>query len=209
MSRSIKFFRLLNAVFLFAFLIFVNACNNNSSYINDLLAERQKNDNYYKYDKESPIPESIRDKFQGLNYFEPDESFKVIADFDIYDNPDTVEFFTSKPDITKKYLRYAKLSFNLSGTKCSIDAFLSLKEGAAKYIFIPFSDKTNGISSYSAGRYLDIMGIPKTNQVTLDFNTAYAPYCAYSDNYSCPVVPLSNHIDLEIKAGEKIFSVNK
>jgi uncharacterized protein (DUF1684 family) len=35
-----------------------------------------------------------------------------------------------------------------------------------------------------------------------DFNLAYNPYCAYSEEYSCPIPPAENRIDVPIRAGE-------
>ncbi len=210
MSKNINIFSYLRVIFLLSFLIFANACSGNkSSYINELEAHRKKNDNFYKYDKESPIPEVIREKFTGLNYFAPDENYNVIAKYIKYPNPDTLQFQTSKEDIQKTYLKYAKLEFNLLGKGYSLDAFVSLKNGLENYLFIPFTDNTNGKTSYDAGRYLDISGLPKKDKINLDFNRAYAPYCAYSNNYSCPLVPLSNHLDTDINAGEKKFSIKK
>jgi uncharacterized protein (DUF1684 family) len=40
---------------------------------------------------------------------------------------------------------------------------------------------------------------------TIDFNKAYNPYCAYNYEYSCPIVPLENDLDIEILAGVKKF----
>jgi uncharacterized protein (DUF1684 family) len=37
----------------------------------------------------------------------------------------------------------------------------------------------------------------------IDFNEAYNPYCAYSDRFSCPLVPKENNLDVAIRAGEK------
>ena len=65
-------------------------------------------------------------------------------------------------------------------------------------------DSTNGEASYSGGRYVD-MRIPSSSKVVLDFNKAYNPYCAYSGKYSCPLVPVENHLDLEIEAGVKAY----
>jgi uncharacterized protein (DUF1684 family) len=44
------------------------------------------------------------------------------------------------------------------------------------------------------------------NQVILDFNKAYNPYCAYSDEYNCPIPPRENYLNIAIKAGEKSFA---
>ena len=37
----------------------------------------------------------------------------------------------------------------------------------------------------------------------LDFNQAYNPWCAYSEAYTCPFVPVENWLEVPILAGEK------
>jgi hypothetical protein len=49
------------------------------------------------------------------------------------------------------------------------------------------------------------MKIPKSETIIIDFNTAYNPYCAYNHKYSCPIVPLENDLNIEIRAGVKKF----
>ena len=40
----------------------------------------------------------------------------------------------------------------------------------------------------------------------MDFNLAYNPYCAYNENWSCPLTPFENRLKAAIAAGEKIPS---
>ena len=68
------------------------------------------------------------------------------------------------------------------------------------YLFIPFTDATNGAETYEGGRYIDLT-IPATDKITLDFNKAYHPYCAYTDGYNCPIPPQENHVPVRIEAG--------
>ena len=42
-------------------------------------------------------------------------------------------------------------------------------------------------------------------KIVVDFNYAYNPYCAYNDQWSCPLTPFENHIQVPIRAGEKNF----
>ena len=42
-------------------------------------------------------------------------------------------------------------------------------------------------------------------RIFLDFNYAYNPYCAYNDDWSCPLPPAENRLDVAIRAGEKTF----
>ncbi|NIR36327.1 MAG: DUF1684 domain-containing protein [Actinobacteria bacterium] len=70
--------------------------------------------------------------------------------------------------------------------------------------FLPFRDATSGSESYGAGRFLDIDG-PLDGPVTIDFNLAYNPYCAYDESYSCPLPPAENWLQVPIRAGEQVY----
>jgi uncharacterized protein (DUF1684 family) len=95
-------------------------------------------------------------------------------------------------------------------------------EGYAGGLFLPFRDATNGHETYGAGRYLldgaksadlggrladpdgEPDGDPDRPTLILDFNFAYQPSCAFASQYACPLSPPSNHLDLAIRAGERI-----
>jgi uncharacterized protein (DUF1684 family) len=72
------------------------------------------------------------------------------------------------------------------------------------YLFIPFTDETNGPRHLRRGS-LPGLSHPATHQVTLDFNQAYNPYCAYGGAYSCPIPPAENALPLAVAAGEKTY----
>jgi len=78
------------------------------------------------------------------------------------------------------------------------------KDGFEDYLFLPFSDTTNGNETYIGGRYIDCR-IQKDLEWTIDFNKAYNPYCAYNYKYSCPIVPMENDLPIAIIAGVKKF----
>ncbi len=74
-------------------------------------------------------------------------------------------------------------------------------EAADNRLFIIFKDSTSGATTYPAGRFLvseEIMG----RAVTLDFNRAYNPPCAFTEFATCPLPPEENHLDFPIEAGE-------
>ena len=39
----------------------------------------------------------------------------------------------------------------------------------------------------------------------IDFHYAYNPYCAYSDDYICPLPPKENWLEVRIVAGEMSY----
>jgi len=47
--------------------------------------------------------------------------------------------------------------------------------------------------------------IPKGKTIVIDFNKSYNPYCAYNAEYSCPIPPRENDLDIAIKAGVKSY----
>ena len=61
------------------------------------------------------------------------------------------------------------------------------------------TDLTSGGSTYGGGRYLDV---PIKDELIMDFNTAYNPYCAYNAEFVCPLPPPGNHLQIEIRSGE-------
>jgi uncharacterized protein (DUF1684 family) len=81
-----------------------------------------------------------------------------------------------------------------------------LEEAYVDYLFLPFSDATNGNETYSGGRYIDLR-IPTSDSVLIDFNKAYNPYCAYNPKYSCPIVPKQNRLPIPVRAGVKAFTI--
>jgi hypothetical protein len=72
-------------------------------------------------------------------------------------------------------------------------------------LFLAFGDETSARETYGAGRYLDVKKVPGSSTITLDFNLAYNPYCAYSDGFSCPLPPKENLLSIAINAGEKTY----
>jgi uncharacterized protein (DUF1684 family) len=74
------------------------------------------------------------------------------------------------------------------------------------FLFLPFQDDTNGESTYGGGRYIDLkVGDIEDGKLTIDFNKAYNPYCAYGDGWNCPIPPVENILEVEIAAGEKNY----
>ena len=41
--------------------------------------------------------------------------------------------------------------------------------------------------------------------VFVDFNLLYNPYCAYNEQFSCPLPPVENWLQVPIEAGEQNY----
>ncbi|PTX44144.1 hypothetical protein C8P64_0114 [Christiangramia gaetbulicola] len=155
----------------------------------------------------SPLDEKDREVFKGLEFFEIDPEYIVQAEFVRTPSESPFAMPTSSEKM-KTYVKYGELYFTLKGQDLKLNLYQSQDlvndPEYFDYLFLPFTDPTNGKSTYGGGRYIDFR-IPESNIVTLDFNKAYNPYCAYSGNYSCPIPPKENDLPVEITAGVKAF----
>ena len=155
----------------------------------------------------SPLMKDDLKQFKGLDFYPIDEKYIVEA---IFIRTKKEKSFKMKTTTSRTpiYKKYGELHFSIDGKELKLNVYqnvdLKKKPGYDDYLFLPFSDLTCGKDSYIGGRYID-MRIPKSGKVTIDFNQAYIPYCAYNYEYSCPIVPLENDLDIEINAGVKKF----
>jgi len=176
-------------------------------YVKEIEAMRREKDFFFKEDPESPIPHPLRDKFEGLAYFPPDPKYRVRAKLVKDPNPQRVVLATSK-GVAREMIRVGVFEFEIDGTKQRLAAFKSVPQPghhhADESLFVPFRDATSGKETYGACRYLDVEEQPRDEYV-IDFNLAYNPYCAYSDDYVCPFPPRENGLSVPIRAGEKNF----
>lgn len=113
----------------------------------------------------------------------------------------------------KKYKQYGIITFSLHDTVSVLHIYQSIdliKNPKYKnYLFIPFTDATTYGETYGGGRYLDLsIDDIKGNELILDFNKCYNPYCAYAGGYSCPIPPRENELKVAIMAGEMQYGKN-
>ncbi len=173
------------------------------AYRAELDKDRYRKDTFFARNPNSPfaaVSDSAR-PFRGLEYFAPDTQFRVAASVEWEKEPAVVKLQTTTGE-ERPMLRAAKLVFTLKSVPCFLWAYA--EPNGHNFFFIPFKDATNGTSTYGGGRYLDLP-IPRGDAMVIDFNLAYNPWCHYSHNYSCPLVPAENHLRTAVEAGEKTY----
>ncbi|WP_308464778.1 DUF1684 domain-containing protein [Rathayibacter soli] len=115
-------------------------------------------------------------------------------------NPDgvTVGFEHLKDDgKTRELVIPGSITFTQDGVDYDLAAF---KAGRA--LQLVFADATSGDTTYSVGRFLFVA--PNADgTITLDFNRAVLPPCAFSYAFNCPMPPKQNRFAVPIEAGEK------
>tara|TARA_R110000868_G_scaffold91812_6_gene254482 strand:- start:7952 stop:8557 length:606 start_codon:yes stop_codon:yes gene_type:complete len=155
----------------------------------------------------TPLKRKDQKEFEGLEFFKYDSTYVVKALFTRTENERPFKMKTST-DSLQDYVKYGVVEFSLKGERYQLNMYQNLElitqEGYEDYLFLPFLDETNGMESYGGGRYIELR-TPQSNTITIDFNSAYNPYCAYNEKYSCPLVPRENYLKTRIEAGVKVF----
>ncbi len=160
----------------------------------------------YRNPEKSPLRGEHLKNFKQHPFFPIDLKHRVTAEIIRTENSEPFEMPTSSGK-TKRYREFGKLHFVLNGKKQTLTIYQNLtlikQKGYEDYLFLPFRDATNGNETYGGGRYLDVR-IPEGKKIVIDFNRSYHPYCAYNAyDYSCPVVPDENRLEVPIRAGVK------
>jgi uncharacterized protein (DUF1684 family) len=143
------------------------------------------------WDRRSPA----RQAFSGRRWYPLREAYRLTAHFVPHDPPHTL----AVPNIlgeTEQRLSPGYAAFTINGQAHSLDAVTEGEE-----LFFIFRDQTAGDTTYAAGRFLKA-AFPQHGQITIDFNRAYSPPCAFTAFATCPLPPPGNHLPVRIEAGE-------
>ncbi len=196
--------------YLLSLFLFMSATASAQNYRAIIDKHREK----YKADfiKESRSPLKAED-FKHLHFFEADSTYNVVAEVELLTNQKVFNMPTYD-GTSKEFIRYAKIKFMLGNKPLQLTLYkniaLAVNPAYKELLFLPFTDQTNQKTTYGGGRYIDLSRSDiKDGKITIDFNKAYNPYCAYSDGYRCPIPPEENDLSIEIFAGEKLYSGEK
>jgi len=173
-------------------------------YADELRRNRAEKDDFFAEHPQSPIPPEERAAFDGLSYFDPDPAYRVEASVARHDEPEPVEMETTDGRVVR-YLHVVTFEFDIGGDAATLQGYRQAGDDPGQ-LFVPFRDKTTGQQTYKQGRYMELEHdgeLADGETVTLDFNLAYAPFCAYSDTFSCPLPPEDNWLDVAVEAGER------
>ena len=171
----------------------------------ELLTERSMKDGFMAGDPESPFIVG-RVPFHPLQYFPPDARFLVRAKLERRPSPEEAYLRTNRDN--QAVMRYlGDLTFSLEGEPLRLRVYHA-GEGVGTSVFVPFRDRTSGRQSYGAGRYLTLE-LNEADEYDLDFNRAFNPYCAYTDDFECPFPPAENDLPTEVRAGERAWAEDR
>ncbi len=171
-----------------------------AAYISAIEAQREEKVSFFRLSPYSPIEPEARRDFDALKYYDVDPAFKFVLPLNAVTEKESIVIQTNTGD-EQDFYRLGTVDFEIAGEKASLAVYQGVEN---PQLFIPFKDTSNGTETYGAGRYLEPMALAN-GDIELDFNLAFNPYCAYSENYVCPLPPSENWLTVSIRAGEKAY----
>lgn len=160
----------------------------------------------YRQEREQAVraelPPEAAARFQELRFypFDPDYRFRAMLEW--VNPPEPLRIASSNGEQRPAY-RVGRVRLHFPGGVAVLSVFQldDIREQYPDELFLPFRDAGAGTETYGAGRYLDIERLPG-GVVSLDFNRAYNPDCAFGIAGRCPITPPENTVPFAIKAGE-------
>jgi uncharacterized protein (DUF1684 family) len=144
---------------------------------------------------------ATRRAFTGLSWYEVDERWRIEARFVPYQPPKEIKV----PNVlgrSEPMPSPGRAEFVIGGQAVSLDGVLESPDSPE--LFFIFRDRTTGVETYGAGRFL-YAERPAGGKLILDFNKAYNPPCAFTAYATCPLPPPQNALPVRIEAGEKAY----
>jgi hypothetical protein len=149
-------------------------------------------------DSQSPV----RTHFKGIEYFPANPKWRITGTFAPYDAPRKVPVPTVL-GTTETMEAPGLVTLMIDGKTLTLEPVVEDPEDP-KLWFI-FKDATSAKETYGGGRFL-YADMPNDGTVTVDFNQAYNPPCAFTLYATCPLPPKQNWLPIRVEAGEKMFT---
>ncbi len=158
---------------------------------------RQAKDENFRTAEDSPIPNKAQ--FKGLSYFPYHASWSLLFDVKRATKMGKIALQMTDGGLDS-LIQFGEISANIQGKMVSLVVY----QHDSGDFFIPFKDKTAPTETYGGGRYLELpLTNLKDNQLRVDFNQAFFPYCAYNSTFACPIPPKANNLNIRVEAGER------
>ena len=173
-------------------------------YLEKIEKERERQFKFIRFNVDSPLTDEQKAGFTSLTFYEVNPDYKVKARLIPIENKKVREVPLTDGS-KERYIEHSYAEFELGGKTNKLLLLQSVKETDMRNFFLAFADETSGRETYGGGRYLNVRQDGK-NSITIDFNLAYNPYCAYNPDFACPLPPKENLLTIPIEAGEKNYS---
>lgn len=173
-------------------------------YTERIEAERERQFKYLKFNFESPLTDSQKEELDELSFYPVDETYRVKARIEPIEVKKMVQIPLTDGSV-EKYVRHSFAVFEVDGQEVKLLLLQAADEVDKRNFFLAFADQTSAEETYGGGRYLNLRQDGQRS-ITIDFNLAYNPYCAYNPDYACPIPPKENILEIPIPVGEKNYA---
>ncbi|HYO28785.1 MAG TPA: DUF1684 domain-containing protein [Azonexus sp.] len=172
-----------------------------------------ENWSFFIVDRDGHLAARLRDRdwaagkpFTGLDYFDFDPAWQIAADWRALSPPLRMEVHNVSGELKTVEVAHQAV-FEVAGQTVTLLP-MSVND---EEIFFVFRDRTSGKETYGAGRFLKVpaatmettAGPGVDGKISLDFNRAYNPPCAFTPFATCPLPPPENWLSFAVPAGEK------
>jgi uncharacterized protein (DUF1684 family) len=137
------------------------------------------------------------DQLTHIETFPVDPNWITEATFEAFDKPRELLIPTIIGTVEKNMCP-GILHFQVNGSEQQL-----YPVSAGRRLFVIFADETSAMETYGGGRFLYLENPDRTGRVTIDFNKAFNPPCAFTEYATCPLPPRENFLTVRIEAGEK------
>jgi uncharacterized protein (DUF1684 family) len=158
---------------------------------------------FFIVEREGRLAARLRDRdwaarlpFAGIDCFPFAPAWRIEAQWQRLEPPLRMEVPNVSGELKEVEVSYRAV-FEVDGQAVSL---LPMSVGEREVFFV-FRDRSSGKQTYGAGRFLKTR--PAVDgRITLDFNRAFNPPCAFTPFATCPLPPPENWLPFAIPAGE-------
>jgi len=168
-----------------------------------------ENASFFVVDRDKRLAARVRDRdwaekrrFDGVPCFDYDSAWRIEARWETLLEPLRMEVPNVSGEL-KTVLVAQRAVFEQAGETVTL---LPMSVGEREIFFV-FRDRSSGRETYGAGRFLKAP-VAVDGKISLDFNFAFNPPCAFTPFATCPLPPPENWLPFAIPAGEKKWSGN-
>jgi uncharacterized protein (DUF1684 family) len=163
-----------------------------------------ENLSFFIVDRDGRLAVRVRDRawaakrpFVAPECYAYDPAWRIAAAWQPLDPPLTIDVPNVSGDL--KTVRVAhQATFTVADAQVTLLPVSADDSG----VFFVFRDRTSGRETYGAGRFLKVPAAVD-GRITLDFNFAYNPPCAFTAFATCPLPPPENWLPFAVPAGER------
>lgn len=166
-----------------------------------------ENWSFFIVDRDGRLAARVRDRawaatrqFAGVPCFDYDPAWRIDARWETLPEALNMEVPNVSGEL-KMVTVTQRAVFELGGETVTLLPMSVGDDG----VFFVFRDRSSGRETYGAGRFLKVP-VAVDGKITLDFNFAYNPPCAFTAFATCLLPPPENWLPFAIAAGEKKWS---